>query len=435
MGAVAVGAVHAQVVPHDPGPFRCVATFPVFRNTDENLETTAEIVAATDDGLLLVYNDGATRNLGFVDVSDSKNPLASGVVAVGGEPTSVAVAGDYALATVNTSKDFVNTSGLLQVINIDTRRIIRSIQLGGQPDNIAVSPDRRFAAIAIENQRDEKLGDGRPPQHPPGFVVIVDLAGPPDGWSTRRVDLVGVADLFPEDPEPEFIDINQNNVAAVTLQENNHIVLISLADGGIIRVFSAGTVDLKQIDVVEDGVIEPNGALFNVPREPDGIAWTSTQVFVTADEGDLDGGGRGFTAFSESGRPLFEAGNSVEHLVTRLGRYTEDRSEHMGNEPECVEVGAYGDGGRERYLFVGSERCNVVVVYRLASAPSVGELSPRRVQVLHTGVGPEGLLAIPQRDLFVVASEVDRPDGGIRSTISIGSDGEIPLPTPGPPSD
>jgi hypothetical protein len=419
LAAITAGCTYAPASPDDAEPFRMVASFPVYLNTDANLETTAETVAASDDGLVLVYTDGVTGNIGFVDISDPENPLPGGIVAVGGEPTSVAVAGEFALAVVNTSRDFVNTSGLLQVIDLDARRIVRSIELGGQPDNIAVSPDRRFAAIAIENERDEKLGDGRPPQYPPGFVVIVDLVGPPSDWTTRRVRLVGVPELFPQDPEPESIDINRNNVAAVTLQENNHIVLISLADGRVIGDFNAGTVDLKQIDVVEDGVIELTGTAFNVPREPDGIVWASTHAFVTADEGDLDGGGRGFTVFSETGRRLYEAGNSVEHVIARFGRYPEDRAEDRGNEPEGVEVGAYGEGGRNRYLFVGSERANAVIVYRLAPVPSVGAISPRLTQVLPVGVGPEGLLAIPQRGLFVVASEVDLPDAGIRSTISI----------------
>jgi Esterase-like activity of phytase len=41
------------------------------------------------------------------------------------------------------------------------------------------------------------------------------------------------------------------------------------------------------------------------------------------------------------------------------------------------------------------------------------------VQFLPTAVGPEGLLAIPQRDLLVVASEVDSEEDGLRGTLGI----------------
>ena len=56
---------------------------------------------------------------------------------------------------------------------------------------------------------------------------------------------------------------------------------------------------LKLMEHVDgQGVIQLKGAAFNGPREPDGVAWISTGSLVTADEGDLDGGSRGFTIFS-----------------------------------------------------------------------------------------------------------------------------------------
>jgi hypothetical protein len=409
--AVAKGKPHYR-----PGSFQRIATFPVFLNTSVDDETVAEIVAATKDGKLLVYTDGETENIGFVDISDPHDPQPDGVVSVGGEPTSVAVLDRYirkfALAAVNTSVDFVNTSGVLQVIDIVKRKIVRSIKLGGQPDSIAVSADGCYAAIAIENERNEDLGDGRPPQYPPGFVVIVDLKGPPIFWKTRTVDLVGIPDLFPDDPEPEFVDINHKNIAAVTLQENNHVVLIDLRKGKVIKDWSLGSVDLAEIDTIENELIELTGSQPGRLREPDAVAWTSNHTLATADEGDLDGGSRGFTIFNKNGKELFKAGNTVEHLVTRIGHYPEDRSGNKGNEPEGVEFGQYG---WDRLLFVGSERSSVVAVYQLRHHWPKAKF----LQVLPAGVGPEGLLAIPQRNLFVVASEEDSRGDGFRSTITI----------------
>ncbi|QDV46611.1 hypothetical protein Enr13x_65200 [Stieleria neptunia] len=397
--------------PHHHQPerfFQRVATFPVFLNTDVESETVAEIVTSTPNGKTLVYTDSQTENIGFVDIADPADPIADGIVAVGGEPTSVAVTKRYALAAVNTSVDYVNPSGLLQVIDVRTRTIVATLDLGGQPDAVSVSPDGKYAAIAIENERDEDLGDGRPPQAPPGFVVIVDLKGPPRKWTTRTVDLVGIPDQFPDDPEPEFVDINRKNQAVVTLQENNHIVIIDLKRGRIVDDFSAGTVDhLDQIDTLENDLIEPNASLSDVPREPDGVVWIDDDVFATADEGDLDGGSRGFTLFLENGVDLYNAGNTIEHMVTRLGHYPESRSENKGNEPENVEFGRYS--GRD-LLFVGSERSSVVLVYDLR-----GGLK----QVLPTGVAPEGLHAIPQRGLFVAAAEDDSRGDKFRSSISI----------------
>lgn len=394
--------------------FRRIASFPVFLNTDVALETVAEIVAASDDGNLLIYTDSQTENVGFVDITTPSNPLPlpADTLPVGGEPTSVAVAGPYALVAVNTSPSFVAPSGLLQIVDLQSRTIIRTIPLGGQPDSVAVSLDKRFAAIVIENERDEDLGNGSPPQLPSGFLVIVDLVGPPAQWTTRTVSLVGVADVFPTDAEPEFVDINRANIAAVTLQENNHVVLVHLPTGQIRTDWNAGAVGLEQVDTIENGLIELDGILPEVPREPDAVAWISPSKLATADEGDLDGGSRGFTIFSKNGGVSFTSGNSVEHLVARLGHYPEARSENKGSEPEGIEFGTYR--ANCRYLFVGSERSSVIVVY--AMNPSG---RPRLVQVLPAGVGPEGLLAIPPRDLFVAASETDDRGAAIRSIITL----------------
>src|SRR5919106_5102279 len=48
---------------------------------------------------------------------------------------------------------------------------------------------------------------------------------------------------------------NRRNVAAVTLQENNHIVLVHLPTAKVVRDFSAGAVDLRNVDVEDDGLI------------------------------------------------------------------------------------------------------------------------------------------------------------------------------------
>ena len=108
---------------------------------------------------------------------------------------------------------------------------------------------------------------------------------------------------------------------------------------------------------------------------------------------------------------MFTSGNDDDHLVGSLGHYPEDRSENKGNEPEGVEYGAFGD---HRFLFVGSERSSVVSVYGLSD-----DNTPSLRQVLPAGVAPEGLLAIPDRNLLVVASEADARGDKFRSSLSI----------------
>ncbi len=400
--------------------FQRIAHFPVFLNTDVDEETVAEIVAASDDGNTLIYTDSELELVGFVDITNPASPVPAGTVELSGEPTSVAVAGNYALVAVNTSVDFVTTSGELVVIDLTTQMMVETFDLFGQPDSVAVSPDKRFAAVVIENERDEDLGDGEPPQAPAGSMTIFDLVGEPADWTSRDVSFVGIPNLFPTDPEPEYVDINKANVAVVSFQENNHLALVHLPSGRVYRNWEAGTVDLEGVDIAENDFIELTGSLAEVPREPDGVSWVSPLVFATADEGDLFGGSRGFTLYGSWGGVLFSSGNTLDQMAVRVGHYPENRSENKGNEPENVE---YGRFGANRFLFVGSERANLIFVYRLGLLGR-NEL----VQVLPTGVGPEGLLAIPQRNLLVAASEKDDRGDKFRSRITIYSlTAEVPV--------
>ena len=403
--------------------FERISSFPVYLNSDIANETVAEIVAATDDGNTLIYTDGALQRIGFVDITNIATPAAAGSVDVGGEPTSVSVIGNYALAAINTSVDFINTSGNLAVIDITTKTVLTTLPLAGQPDSIAISPDGNYAAVVIENERDEDLGNGEPPQAPPGLMQIINLTGEPDNWSVSNVSLSGLADLFSDDPEPEFIDINDNNIAVITLQENNYIVMIDLTDGSIVNHFTAGSADLNNIDIDKDSLITPSNNLTSVPREPDGVSWVGNDRFATANEGDLYGGSRGFTIFNSDGSVAYESAERVEHIITSHGHFPDKRAGKKGNEPENVEYAKYND---KEYLFVGSERASVVLVYRLTEGAE-----PEYLQILPTSVKPEGLLAIPERNLFVAAGEEDARGDKIRSSLTIYQlqDGDVSYPT------
>lgn len=398
--------------------FNRVATFPVCKQLDPDCdvdtETSAEIIAASEDGLTLIYTDSPNRAIGFVDISNPSLPQASGSMVLTGEPTSIAVKENFALVAVNTSSDFIDVSGQLVVINIQTQQIITTLELDGQPDSIAVSPDKTFATVVIENERDEDLDEGIPPQLPAGELVIVNIQNEsPNQWALQRVDLTGLADLYSGDPEPEYVDINTNNIAVVTLQENNHIVLIDLATGNVVNEFGAGSVDLFDVDLTEE---KPNKILLSeaslqVLREPDGVSWINDRYFATANEGDLEGGSRGFSVFNLDGDVVWDSGNSLDHLAVRFGHYPDKRSGNKGNEPENIEFGIFEN---TPFVFVNSERANLVFVYDVSDPEQ-----PEYRQTLPAAVAPEGGLAIPTRNLLVVASESDARGDKIRSAINI----------------
>ena len=176
--------------------------------------------------------------------------------------------------------------------------------------------------------------------------------------------------------------------------------------------FPAGAVDLKDVDTKKDGVISLTGKIEQALREPDAVKWLDDTRFVTANEGDWKGGSRGFTIFTTDGKVDFDIGSAFDHETVRVGHYPDKRNK-KGAEVEGMEVGTYG---ADRLIFVGAERASVVGVYKDKGAGQ----APEFLQVLPGGIGPEGLLAIPARNLFVTASEADqRKDGGAGSMVTI----------------
>jgi hypothetical protein len=397
--------------------FNRVATFPICAQIGSSCEsnevTAAEIAAASTDGNTLIYTNSPKGEVGFVDITNPASPRALGALALGGEPTSVAVLGDNALVAVDTSASFTSPSGRLAVVDIASRRLVTTIDLGGQPDSVAVSRDGQYVVVVIENQRDESVNGGALPQLPAGSLRIVDSTGAPSAWRTRTVALTGLATVGGTDPEPEYVAINDDNIAVVTLQENNHIALVDLRTGTVTRHFSAGSVNLTQVDLLDErpNLIAPTQSQANVLREPDGVAWISSTRFATANEGDLAGGSRSFSIFGTDGSVVFDSGAALDLLAIRLGHYNDQRSDAKGNEPENVLFARFG--GTD-YLVVASERSSLLAVYDLSDADR-----PQLKQALPGAISPEGVLAIPSRGLLISASEVDDRSQPARAALNI----------------
>jgi hypothetical protein len=277
-------------------------------------------------------------------------------------------------------------------------------------------------AIAIENERDEDLNDGEIPQTPSGNLKIVSLkAGVPDCATMQTVELTGLSEVAPDDAEPEFVAFNEAGEIAVTLQENNHIAIVDAAAAKVTAHFSAGAVTLQNIDTKKEGAFAFTGKKEDVEREPDAVKWLDNERIVVANEGDYKGGSRGFTIFSKTGEILYESGPALEYEAANAGHYPDKRNS-KGIEPEGLETGTFGD---DNLIFVAAERASVVGVYKDAGA------EPQFLQLLPSGVGPEGLVAIPSRNLLVTANETDLVEDGLaRSHVMIYERTEAPAAYP-----
>lgn len=414
------------------------ATYPVYLNRPAedpaDKETVAEISTVTPDGNTLIYTDAAAKRIGFVDITDPAKPVGKGTLSLAelghkdDQPTSVAAVQDHVLVVVDTTGgDFAHPTGRVDIVRTADRTRVHSIELGGQPDSIAISPDGTFAAIAMENQRNEEFTppgneEGDLPQPPTGFVQLIDLKGAPNTWTPRKVDFdveaARQAGLdTPEDLEPEYVSINSRGQVAVTLQENNGIAVIDGHTGKVTKIFSAGRQSVDGIDTKEDDTIDQTGSITDTPREPDAIGWIGDDHFATANEGDWKGGTRGWTIFdARTGKVTWDAGNSLEQLAVRTGLHIESRAESKGPEPEGLAI--TNIEGHPTAL-IASERSNFVAVYDVSDPKA-----PTFRQILPTTPGPEGVLPIPSRNLLAISSEADDAEARVRASVNLYGYGE-----------
>lgn len=425
----------------DADRYHRTATYPVYLNEQREdspegpvKETVAEISTVTPDGNTLIYTDAAAKRIGFVDIHDPAKPVGKGTLSLAelghndDQPTSVAAVGDVVLVVVDTTGgDFAHPSGRVDIVRISDRTRVHSIDLGGQPDSIAISPDGTFAAIAMENQRNEEFTppgkeEGDLPQPPTGFVQLIDLKDAPHTWKPRKVDFdveaARTAGLdTPEDLEPEYVSINSRGQVAVTLQENNGIAVIDGLTGTVQKIFSAGSESVNGIDTKEDDTIDQTGSIKDIPREPDAIGWIGDGYFATANEGDWKGGTRGWTIFdANTGKVVWDAGNYFEQLAVRTGLHIESRAEAKGPEPEGLAITTI-DG--HPTALIASERSNFVAVYDVSNPKA-----PEFRQILPTTPGPEGVLPIPSRNLLAISSEADDADARVRASVNLYGYGE-----------
>lgn len=407
LGLTSALALAAAAPAHAEMTFNRIASFATPMNMaegeDKARESSAEIISASEDGMTLIYTDSPLGVVGLIDITDPAAPKPLGNIDMGGEPTTAQIVGGNAFVAVNTSESFTNPSGKLVTVDLATRKVVAECDLGGQPDSVARAKDGSFLAIAIENERDEDVNDGDLPQMPAGFLVKLPLKdGAADCAALQKIDLTGLPITAPEDPEPEYVSINDAGEIALTLQENNAVVIVG-ADGAVAKVIDAGSVALEGVDTKKDGRLNFTGKA-EALREPDGVKWIDADHFIVANEGDWKGGSRSWTVFNKDGSVVWEAGPALEQAIARIGHYPDARNK-KGAELESVEFALF-DGAP--LAFVASERASIVAVYDMTDAKA-----PKLLQLLPSGISPEGMVAIPARNLLVTANEVDLGEDGL----------------------
>lgn len=250
---------------------------------------------------------------GLVDVLDASKPekpihiaeLSARTYLTNSEVNSVAVKnGIVALAVQAEQK---TDTGIVVFFNAKDLSFISKVSVGALPDMLTFSPDGKTVLVANEGEPNDDYS-----VDPEGSVSIIDISNIKQpkasvadfkAWNTQKTDLLakGVRIFGPnasvaQDLEPEYITISADSKTAwVTLQENNAIARIDIAQQKVTDIYPLGYKDHgvvgNELDVSDKDKkidIKTWAGLVGM-YQPDSIAnyQANGQTYlVTANEGD-----------------------------------------------------------------------------------------------------------------------------------------------------
>lgn len=385
----------------------------------------AEITASTPDGNTLVVTEADLGQIQILSIADLENIKVLGNVSFKdihseAEVTSVTVTpdGKHVLAAFRTGDNLYDANkGQVAVVDLAAQRVVKTYEVGVGPDSVALAADGRTLIICNEDEENDPNDDNEVNMKKtkrPGSISMITF---PDGDVMRgeHVELpihmsnIGNGAIYKHDPQPEYVAINpKGDKAAVTLQENNAVAIVNIAEKRIENIFGLGTTTHKA-DLKKDGTISFQDEI-TARLEPDGVTWDpSGEFLITANEGDLgknefkDGvksGGRNISVWSQTGYLVYDSMNLIDEKVAAAGLYLDNRSENRGSEVENVTIGKIKGNP---ILAVAAERANAVLFFDMTIPmfPVYIGIAPS------AGAAPEGIHKINGRDLFVSADEVD----------------------------
>ena len=259
--------------------------------------------------------NAASLNVSVLDASDPNNLTLDFVIdatAYGASANSVAVFGDHVAVAIEAEA----VDGLGQVVIFDVNgNYVSSAPAGYWPDALAVSYDGTMIAVANEGQPSDDYSID-----PVGSATLIDVTDPANpvameiGFeSIVEADLPEGTRIFGPnasiamDLEPEYVAFNAtDDKLFINCQENNCMIVASVATGEILDIWSYGFKDHSLVENAldasnQDGTINIAAWPVKGMYMPDGIKSFESNgqtYIITANEGDA----RDYDTWSEEAR-------------------------------------------------------------------------------------------------------------------------------------
>jgi 2',3'-cyclic-nucleotide 2'-phosphodiesterase / 3'-nucleotidase / 5'-nucleotidase len=256
-------------VPEEPVP--TYAAFAPVAHVTLPGGNAAEIAAASADGNYLFYTDAGSGQIGVVDITNPAGAFQVDAVDLetGGaaEPTSIAVSPDvrYAFVAVRRGDDAENPEpGVVQVFDISVPTNILyldQIGVGIGPDSIAASDtptadgNQLQLVVAIEDEETDAEGDATLGGHRPGAIQVIKFNAASPAASvvtTIRDDLVTALNMT---VGAHYPDDPQPEYVAISPDRTR--AAVTLQENNAVAVVDISNPDLVMLDsVFSTGAVE-----------------------------------------------------------------------------------------------------------------------------------------------------------------------------------
>jgi hypothetical protein len=280
---------------------------------------SAEISAYDSTTMKLFVANSTNNEVDIVNMADPTNPtnIATIDISTYGDLNSITVYNDtFAICCANSTD--ITLDGTVAFFD-GAGNFVNSVTAGANPDMITFTPDHMKLIVANEGEPNDAYTTD-----PEGTISFIDLS---NGYAAATVinasfnefdaqqaaleaddvRIFGPGASVSEDLEPEYVTFSSDGATAwVSLQENNAIAVLDVANDTIVDVWGLGYKDHSVVGNEFDASNNSYDILFsNWPTlgmyQPDAI--TSYEVggveyIVTANEGDA----RDYGGFSEEDR-------------------------------------------------------------------------------------------------------------------------------------
>ncbi|MEL4275763.1 choice-of-anchor I family protein [Shewanella xiamenensis] len=252
----------------------------------------------------------------------------------------------------------------------DAPQYLSAVEVGALPDNVVFSHDGKTVLVANEGEPNQDYS-----VDPEGSVAIIAIAdGKPAATATlvtftefnqgnaryneitKDIKINGPMATVAQDLEPEYISVSPDNSRAfVSLQENNAIAVIDIANAKVTKILPLGLKDyglnVNKIDASDKDDMINLQAYTGVygMYQPDTVAsyrWNNADFIVTANEGDS----RDYAGFSEEARagdltldpnhPQFAAAKDKTQLARLKVTKSMGDDDNDGDYDKIVSFGA-----------------------------------------------------------------------------------------------